>query len=82
MTTPAPSLIPEEMKQKIVEYLQRVRQGASRDIAKSIKADKHMVDKAITELINAGTLVYVNYGGMTYVALAGKFADEGTPSTP
>ena len=81
MTTPTPSPPPEETKQKIVEYLQRVNQAASRDIAKSIKTDKHAVDKAITELINAGTLVYVNYGGMTYVALASKIDKEETQPT-
>jgi Mn-dependent DtxR family transcriptional regulator len=79
MTTPTPPL--EEIKQKIVQQLQRVKQAASRDIAKATKIDKHLVDKAITELINDGTLIYVNYGGVTYVALPGKITEEGAPTT-
>jgi len=77
MTSPVPP--PEEVKQKIVQQLQRVKQAANRDIAKATRIDKHTVDKAITELINDGTLIYVNYGGVTYVALAGKAGEEGTP---
>jgi Mn-dependent DtxR family transcriptional regulator len=73
-----PPLPPEEVKQKIVQQLQRVKQAASRDIAKATKIDKHTVDKAITELINDGTLIYVNYGGVTYVALASKVGEEAT----
>jgi Mn-dependent DtxR family transcriptional regulator len=79
MTTPTPP--PQEIKQKIVQQLQRVKQAPSRDIAKATKIDKHLIDKTITELINDGTLIYVNYGGVTYVALAGKIGEEGPPPT-
>lgn len=82
MTVPSPSPPPpEEVKQRIVQQLQRVKQAVSRDIAKATKVDKHLVDKAIIELINDGTLVYVNYGGVTYVALAGKVGEQGTPAS-
>jgi Mn-dependent DtxR family transcriptional regulator len=69
----------DDVKQKIVQHLQRVKQAANRDIAKATKIDKHLVDKAIVELINNGMLVYVNYGGVTLVALAGE-TDERPPS--
>ena len=72
MTTPPPAPSTEDVRQKIVQHLQRIKQGASRDIARSIKIDKHIVDKAIIELIDEGKLMYVNYGGVTYVALASK----------
>ena len=79
MTSPQPSS--EEIKQKIVQQLQRVKQAPSRDIAKATKIDKHLVDKAITELINDGTLIYVNYGGVTYVALPGKINEGAAAPT-
>ena len=62
----------EEAKQKILQHLERVKQGLSRDIARATKIDKHLVDKAITDLIGEGKLNYVNYGGVTYVALASE----------
>ena len=68
MTTPTI----EETEQKILQHLERVKQGLSRDIAKATKIDKHLVDKAITDLIGQGKLNYVNYGGVTYVALASE----------
>ena len=68
MTTPPI----EEVKQKIIQHLERVKQGLARDIARATKIDKHLVDKAITDLIGQGKLNYVNYGGVTYVALAGE----------
>ena len=77
MATPQP----EEVKQKIVQHLQRVKQAPNRDIAKATKIDKHLVDKAIVELINDGTLMYVNYGGITYVAIASKTDEMGNPKT-
>jgi Mn-dependent DtxR family transcriptional regulator len=81
MTAPPPPPPIEEVKQKIVQQLQRVKQAASRDIAKAIKTDKHLVDKAIIELISDGRLIYVNYGGVTYVALAGQAGEEGKPAS-
>jgi Mn-dependent DtxR family transcriptional regulator len=77
MTTPTT----EDVNQKIVQHLQRVKQAANRDIAKATKIDKHVVDKAIVELINNGTLMYVNYGGVTYVALSSKTNEGKTPQT-
>ena len=77
MTTPPP----EEVKQKIVQHLQRVKQAPNRDIAKTTKIDKHVVDKAIVELIDNGTLMYVNYGGITYIAIASKTDETGTSKT-
>ena len=77
MTTPPP----DEVKQKIIQHLQRMKQAPNRDISKVTKIDKRLIDKTITELINDGTLMYVNYGGVTYVALASKTDASGTPQT-
>jgi predicted transcriptional regulator len=62
----------DEVKQKILQHLQRVKQGISRDIAKATGLDKRTVDKALSELTYDGKLIYVNYGGVTYVALPGS----------
>jgi Mn-dependent DtxR family transcriptional regulator len=71
----------EEAEQKIIQHLQRIQRALSRDIAKATKIDKHTIDKAIVHLINNGTLVYDNYGGVTYVALAGKTGKGESPAT-
>ncbi|MGA3297452.1 MAG: sulfite reductase [Candidatus Bathyarchaeia archaeon] len=73
MTTP-PTM--DETKEKVLQHLQRIKQGASRDIAKSIKIDKHLVDNAIDDLITEGKLIYVSYGGVTYVAIPGAVKSE------
>lgn len=75
MTTPTI----DEAKQKILLHLERVKQGLSRDIARATRIDKHLVDKAITDLIKQGKLNYVNYGGVTYVTLASE-TDNGVPA--
>ena len=76
--TAAPS---EDVKQKIIQHLQRVQRAVNRDIARATKIDKRTVDKAITDLINDGTLVYDNYGGVTYVTLAGQTGKREPPAT-
>ena len=71
----------EDVKQKIIQHLQRVQRAVNRDIARAIKIDKHTIDKVITDLINDGTLVYDNYGGVTYVALAGQTGKQEPPTS-
>jgi Mn-dependent DtxR family transcriptional regulator len=72
---------PEDVKQKIIQHIQRVQRAVSRDIARATKIDKHTVDKTIIDLINDGTLVYDNYGGVTYIALAGQTGKREPPAT-
>ncbi len=62
----------DQVKEKIIQHLQRAKKGISRDIAKATGFEKRTVDKAVSELINDEKLVYVNYGGITYLALPGE----------
>jgi len=69
----------EETKQKIIQHLQRVKKAINRDIAKATSLERRTVDKAVTELVNEGKIIYVNYGGITFLALAGE-TNEQPPS--
>jgi len=67
------SMVTEELKQNICQYLQKMdRSLSSRDIAKGLKAEKHLVDKAVFELIDEGRAEYVSFGGITCIKLVEK----------
>ncbi len=62
----------EELKEKILKYLATVSQARNKEVAKAVAEDKSLVDKMITELAKDGRIEYRSYGGITYIALAGK----------
>jgi Mn-dependent DtxR family transcriptional regulator len=57
-----------ELKTKVIEYLKTVSKAKNREVAKAIDADKHLVDKAITELSKEGTIEYL-YLGASFIKL-------------
>lgn len=61
----------EELKQKVLEYLDTVDKAKNRDVAKAIGVPKHDVDKAINELANDDKIEFL-YLGTSYVTLKGK----------
>jgi Mn-dependent DtxR family transcriptional regulator len=61
---------PEELKQKILDYLKTVSKAKNRDVAKAIGEEKRLVDKAIGELGNEGKIDYLYLDG-SYVTLKG-----------
>ncbi|MCS7126025.1 MAG: sulfite reductase [Aigarchaeota archaeon] len=62
------SEVTEEVKQQILEYLKKVKRSVtSRDIAKTLKLDKKIVDKAVNVLVNEGKIEWVSFGGETRV---------------
>lgn len=64
------SEVTEEIKQKIVDYLEKVgRSVTSRDVAKALKLEKKIVDKAVAELVNEGKIEYVSFGGETRIKI-------------
>ena len=68
MTSPA--LTDEELKQKILEYFQKKgKMMTSRDVAKGVDANSRAVKKALTDLVNEGTLEFTSYGGATFIKL-------------
>ncbi|MCL7383910.1 MAG: hypothetical protein LZ172_06780 [Thaumarchaeota archaeon] len=64
------SEVTEDIKNQIVEYLKKVKRSVtSRDIAKALKLEKKVVDKAVNELVNEGRIEWVSFGGETRIKL-------------
>jgi Mn-dependent DtxR family transcriptional regulator len=62
--------VTEEMKDQVVEYFkQKGKMMTHRDVAKGLNLDQKLVKKALTELINAGTLEFTSFGGATFIKL-------------
>lgn len=61
----------EELKAKIIAYLETISKAKSREIAEKIGAKKREVDKACSELAKEGKVEYL-YIGTSYITLAGK----------
>lgn len=64
------SEVTEEVKNKIVEHLKKIKRSCrSKDIAKALKMEKRIVDKAVSELVKEGRVEWVSFGGETLVKL-------------
>jgi len=63
--------VTEELKQRVLKYLGTVSKAKNRDVARAVGVEKHLVDKAISQLGNEGKLEYI-YLGTSYVKLKGK----------
>jgi Mn-dependent DtxR family transcriptional regulator len=62
--------VTDEMKDQVVEYFkQKGKMMTHRDVAKGLNLDQKLVKKALTELINAGTLEFTSFGGATFIKL-------------
>jgi Mn-dependent DtxR family transcriptional regulator len=62
--------VTEELKTEIVEYFKKKNKMMThKDVAKGIGTDNRTAKKALTELINAGTLEFTSYGGATFIKL-------------
>lgn len=62
----------EDLKEKILKYLETVSQAKNKDVARAVGQDKAVVDKVIAELAKEGKIEYRSFGGITYVTLPGK----------
>jgi predicted ArsR family transcriptional regulator len=62
--------VTEELKTEIVEYFKKKNKMMThKDVAKGVGTDNRTAKKALTELINAGTLEFTSYGGATFIKL-------------
>lgn len=62
--------VTEEMKNQIVEFFkQKGKMMTHRDVANGLSLDQKLVKKALTELVNAGTLEFTSFGGATFIKL-------------
>lgn len=65
------NLTPEEIREKILEYLKKVDKSKNKDIAKAIGVPKKLVDKEINELAKQDILEFL-YLGTSFVKIKGK----------
>mgnify|MGYP000235855761 CR=1 FL=1 len=62
--------VTEELKTQIVEFFrQKNKMLSSRDVANGLSIDHKIVKKALSELVNAGTLEFTSFGGATFIKL-------------
>jgi Mn-dependent DtxR family transcriptional regulator len=62
----------EELREKILKYLDTVSQARNKEVARTLGMEKGLVDKAIGDLAREGKIEYRSFGGITYIALPGK----------
>ena len=62
----------EELREKILKYLETVSQARNKEVARAVGMEKSLVDKAIGDLAKEGKIEYRSFGGITYVTLPGK----------
>jgi len=62
----------EELKEKILKYLESVSQARNKEVSRAIGIEKALVDKAIAELAKEDKIEYRSFGGITYIAIKGK----------
>jgi predicted transcriptional regulator len=63
-------VVTEELKNQIVEYFrQKKKMMNHREVANGLGLDQKLVKKALTELVNAGTLEFTSFGGATFIKL-------------
>ena len=59
-----------ELKDQIVEYFkEKNTMMTHRDVAKGLGIDNRTAKKALTELVNAGTLEFTSFGGASFIKL-------------
>ena len=62
--------VTEELKDQIVEFFKRKgKMMTHRDVAKGLNLDHKLTKKALTELVNAGTLEFTSFGGATFIKI-------------
>jgi hypothetical protein len=63
--------VTEELKEKVIKYLDTVSKSKNREVARAIGEDKALVDKAVAELAKEDKIEYV-YLGASFIKLKGK----------
>ena len=61
----------EELKQKVLQYLESVTKAKNREVARALGEEKSVVDKAIAALAKDDKIEYV-YLGASFIKLKGK----------
>lgn len=62
--------VTQELKDQIVEFFKKKgKMITHRDVANGLGLDQKLIKKALTELVNAGTLEFTSFGGATFIKL-------------
>lgn len=62
--------VTQELKDQVVEFFKhKGKMMTHRDVAKGLGIEQKQAKKALTELINAGTLEFTSFGGATFIKL-------------
>jgi len=62
--------VTQELKDQVLEFFkQKGKMMTHRDVAKGLNLDHKLTKKALTELVNAGTLEFTSFGGATFIKL-------------
>ncbi len=60
----------EELKARIVEYVRNSKKKiGARQIAEGLEVELRTTKKALSELVNDGTLEFESFGGATFIKL-------------
>ena len=63
--------VTDELKLQIVEFFkQKNKMLTSRDVANGLGLEHKLAKKALTDLVNDGTLEFTSFGGATFIKLA------------
>ena len=63
--------VSEELKQKVLQYLESVTKAKNREVARALGEEKSVVDKVIADLAKDDKIEYV-YLGASFIKLKGK----------
>jgi len=63
--------VSEELKQKVLQYLESVTKAKNREVARALGEEKSVVDKAIADLAKDDKIEYV-YLAASFIKLKGK----------
>ena len=62
--------VTDELKIQIVEFFkQKNKMLTSRDVANGLGLEHKVAKKALTDLVNDGTLEFTSFGGATFIKL-------------
>jgi Mn-dependent DtxR family transcriptional regulator len=62
--------VTEELKAQVVEFFKKKKKMmTSRDVANGLNIENRTAKKALTVLVNEGTLEFTSYGGATFIKL-------------
>jgi len=62
---------PEELREKVLEYMNKIDKAKARDIAVALDEKKSLVDAVVRDLAKEDILEFI-YLGASYVKLKGK----------